>query len=216
MTLRNFLDDIRFGNVARLCVAVCGKNDFLENYEQGMYWELKAGNWDAGSASKATPIIPEDIMGAKVMEVDASPNLRAVYSNLGKLGQKSLDTTIVLVAAYGFDAKTYWSENRLNKPPVMMDENYGHEWAYHISQEKYEEIEEMDDYSMVATAVGYLPYIGLEAIKNYSEDDFENMAEDEEHICRLAQKIAMKISNLKEMLSLIELMQGISAYKKRM
>ena len=78
----------------------------------------------------------------------------------------------------------------------MMDENYGHEWAYHISQEKYEEIEEMDDYSMVATAVGYLPYIGLEAIKNYSEDDFENMAEDEEHICRLAQKIAMKISNL--------------------
>ena len=31
MTLREFLDEVTFGNAARLCVAVKGEDDFLDN-----------------------------------------------------------------------------------------------------------------------------------------------------------------------------------------
>ena len=62
MKLREFLDEVRFGNTARLCVAIKGDYDFLDNYEEGKYWELPAGNWEDGSNSEACPAIPEEIM----------------------------------------------------------------------------------------------------------------------------------------------------------
>ena len=62
MTLRNFLDEVRYGNTARLCVAIKGDYDFLDNYEEGKYWELPAGNWENGSKSEACPAIPKEIM----------------------------------------------------------------------------------------------------------------------------------------------------------
>ena len=67
MNLREFLDKVRFGNTARLCVAIKGDNDFLDNYEEGKYWELPAGNWDKGSESRAKSVnFPHLFRGACV------------------------------------------------------------------------------------------------------------------------------------------------------
>ena len=85
--------------------------------------------------------------------------------------------------------------------------------TYHISREKYEEICDMGDYRTVSTAVCCLPYIGIDTIKCYEEEDFAEMNEYEAEIYRMAQKIAPKIENLKEMLSLIQLFQEVNAFK---
>ena len=66
MKLREVLDEVRFGNTAQLCVAIMGDYDFLDNYEEGKYWRLPAGNWEDGSESKACPAIPEEIMESEV------------------------------------------------------------------------------------------------------------------------------------------------------
>ena len=71
----------------------------------------------------------------------------------------------------------------------------------------------MDNTRMVATAVSCLPYIGIDTIKCYEEEDFAEMNEFEARIYRLAQKIAPKIDNLQEMLSLIQLFQEVNAFK---
>lgn len=212
MKLREFLDEVRFGNTARLCVAIKGDNDFLDNYEEGKYWELPAGNWEDGSNSEACPVIPKEIMEAEVDEIDASPNLKTVYGELGGLCCKSLDTTVIMVDAGNFDADSYWTEDNLNEPVVDLDCQYGKEWAYHISREKFNEISNMGDFRTVANAVCCLPYIGIDAIECYEEEDFAEMNENEAAIYRMAQKIAPKIDNLKEMLSLIQLFHGINAF----
>ena len=213
MKLREFLDEVRFGNTARLCVAIKGDYDFLDNYEEGKYWELPAGNWEDGSNSEACPAIPEEIMEAEVDEIDASPNLQTVYRKLGSLYGNSLDTTVIMVNAWNFDADSYWTEDNLNEPAVELDCQCGNEWVYHISREKYEEIYKMGNIRVVSTAVCCLPYIGIDTIKCYEEEDFAEMNEYEAEIYRMAQKIAPKIDNLKEMLSLIQLFQEVNAFK---
>jgi len=213
MKLREFLDEVRFGNTARLCVAIKGDYDFLDNYEEGKYWELPAGNWEDGSESEACPAIPDEIMDAEVDEIDASPNLQTVYRKLGSLHGNSLDTTVIMVKAWDFDAETYWTEDKLNEPVADLDCVCGNEWVYHISREKYEEICDMGDYRTVSTALCCLPYIGIDTIKCYEEEDFAEMNEYEAEIYRMAQKIAPKIDNLKEMLSLIQLFQGVNAFR---
>ena len=213
MKLREFLDEVRFGNTARLCVAIKGDYDFLDNYEEGKYWELPAGNWEDGSESEACPAIPEEIMEAEVDEIDASPNLQTVYRKLGSLHGNSLDTTVIMVKAWDFDAEAYWTEDKLNEPVADLDCVCGNEWVYHISREKYREIYGMGDIRTVSTAVCCLPYIGIDAIKCYEEEDFAEMNEYEAEIYRMAQKIAPKIENLKEMLSLIQLFQEVNAFK---
>ena len=141
MKLREFLDEVRFGNAARLCVAIKGDYDILDNYEEGKYWELPAGNWEDGSASEACPAIPEEIMEAEVDEIDASPNLRTVYGKLGEHYGTSLDTTVIMVKAWNFDADNYWNEDNLNEVPVGCAEGYSSEWPYAISSDLWEEIE---------------------------------------------------------------------------
>ena len=128
MKLREVLDEVRFGNTAQLCVAIMGDYDFLDNYEEGKYWKLPAGNWEDGSESEACPAIPEEIMESEVIEIDASPNLRTVYGKLGEHYGSSLDTTVIMVRNWNFDSDSYWNEDNLNEIPAGSHEGYSHEW----------------------------------------------------------------------------------------
>lgn len=206
MKLREFLDEVRFGNTARLCVAIKGDYDFLDNYEEGKYWELPAGNWEDGSESEACPAIPEEIMEAEVDEIDASPNLRTVYGKLGEHYGTSLDTTVIMVNAWGFDADSYWTEDNMNEVPVVNHKDYSHEWPYAISSDLWEEIQDMEtDWETLSLAIYNIPFIGIKAIKGYSEEDFEAMDERSSEIIRLAQNIVMKVSGLNEVMALLQL-----------
>lgn len=216
MTLREFLDEVTFGNAARLCVAVKGEDDFLDNYEEGKYWELPAGNWENGSNSKACPVIPEKIMEAEVAEVDASPNLRYVYKHLGELYGHSLDTTVILVDAWDFDAESYWEENELNPIPVRCVEDYNTEWPYAISTDLWEEIQDMtDNCQLLSQAIYNIPLVGIQTITEYSEEDFEKMDAYSSQLMRLGQKIAMKVSRLDEVLALLQLTGTASTFNPK-
>lgn len=216
MTLREFLDEVTFGNAARLCVAVKGEDDFLDNYEEGKYWELPAGNWENGSNSKACPVIPEKIMEAEVAEVDASPNLRYVYKHLGELYGHSLDTTVILVDAWDFDAESYWEEKELNPIPVRCVEDYNTEWPYAISTDLWEEIQDMtDNCQLLSQAIYNIPLVGIQTITGYSEEDFEKMDAYSSQLMRLGQKIAMKVSRLDEVLALLQLTGTASTFNPK-
>ena len=210
------MDEVTFGNVARRCGAVRGEDDFLDNYEEGKYWELPAGNWENGSNSKACPVIPEEIMDAEVDEVNASPNLRYVYKNLGELYGHSLDTTVILVDAWDFDADNYWEENKLNTVPVRCAEDYGTEWPYAISVALWEEIQDMaDNCQILSQAIYNIPLVGLQTITGYSEEDFEKMDAYSSQLMRLGQKIAMKVSRLDEVLALLQLTGTASTFNPK-
>ena len=216
MTLREFLDEVTFGNAARLCVAVKGEDDFLDNYEEGKYWELPAGNWENGSNSKACPVIPEKIMEAEVAEVDASPNLRYVYKHLGELYGHSLDTTVILVDAWDYDAESYWEEKVLNPIPVRCVEDYNTEWPYAISTDLWEEIQDMtDNCQLLSQAIYNIPLVGIQTITGYSEEDFEKMDAYSSQLMRLGQKIAMKVSRLDEVLALLQLTGTASTFNPK-
>lgn len=223
MILRDLLDEVRFGNTSHLCVAIHGDDNFLANYDAGKYWELTCGNWHEGSSSEAAPTIPEVIMNSEVLEVDASPNLRDIYFNLGKLYGKSSDTTVILVEAPDesvFDAEAYWSENDKNWPTVPMNEDCFHEWAYNITKSKWDEILAMeDDNYKLSMAVGNIPYIGIDTLKKYPDEDIEALAKENPSnadILRLARDIARKISNLAEMAALLHLQGFDSAFKNHL
>ena len=216
MTLREFFNEVNFGNAARLCVAVKGEDGFLDNYEEGKYWELPAGNWENGSNSKACPVIPDEIMEAEVAEVDATPNLRYVYKHLGELYGHSLDTTVILVDAWDFDAESYWEENELNPIPVRCVEEYNTEWPYAISTDLWEEIQDMEsDWEKLNLAIYNIPFVGINTIKNYSEKDFEDMDASSSEVLRLAQQIAMKVSGLNEVLALLQLTETGTTFNSR-
>ena len=216
MKLREFLDEVRFGNTARLCVAIKGDYDFLDNYEEGKYWELQAGNWEDGSESEACPAIPEEIMESEVIEIAASPNLRTVYGKLGEHYGSSLDTTVIMVRNWNFDSDSYWNEDNLNEIPAGSHEGYSHEWPYAISSDLWEEIQEMErDWQTLSLAIYNIPFIGIKAIMNYSEEDFENMDARSSEVLRLAQKIAMKVSGLNEVMALLQLTETGSAFNIR-
>ena len=216
MTLREFLDEVTFGNAARLCVAVKGEDDFLDNYEEGKYWELPAGNWEDGSESEACPAIPEEIMEAEVDEIDASPNLRTVYGKLGEHYGTSLDTTVIMVKAWNFDADNYWNEDNLNEVPVGCAEGYSSEWPYAISTDLWEEIQAMErDWQKLNLAIYNIPFVGINTIKNYSEEDFDDMDDRSSEILRLAQKIVMKLSGLNEVMALLQLNETGTAFSTR-
>lgn len=216
MKLREFLDEVRFGNTAQLCVAIMGDYDFLDNYEEGKYWKLPAGNWEDGSESEACPAIPEEIMESEVIEIDASPNLRTVYGKLGEHYGSSLDTTVIMVRNWNFDSDSYWNEDNLNEIPAGSHEGYSHEWPYAISSDLWEEIQEMErDWQTLSLAIYNIPFIGIKAIMNYSEEDFESMDARSSEVLRLAQKIAMKVSGLNEVMALLQLTETGSAFNIR-
>lgn len=210
MILRDFLDEVRFGNVSRLCVAEYGNSGFLDNYDAGKYWELTCGNWENGSESEASPEIPEAIMEAEVREVCASPNLDAIYANLGNLGSDSRDTAVILVdACYSTDS--YWTEDNMNPHPIS------DEWSYNISEAVWDEINDMEyNWGKLTYAIGNIPYYGIDNLKSLTEEDFKNCNPNDEEILRLSQKIASKISTIKELASLLELAGFGNAFNSRL
>lgn len=55
----------------------------------------------------------------------------------------------------------------------------------------------------------------LFCIKNYSEEDFEDMDARSSEVLRLAQKIAMKVSDLNEVLALLQLTEVGTTFSTR-
>ena len=61
-------------------------------------------------------------------------------------------------------------------------------------------------------AIASIPYFGLNQVKEYDEEDFAEMDEDDETILRLAQRIAQKIQQLSELCALLQLTGSFSAF----
>ena len=136
MILRDFLDEVKFGAVGKLCIAICGEEWFLDNFEQGMYWELPAGNWDKGSESTTNPLIPEEVLFARVIDVECKQNIPQIYEKLGNLSGDNHQYTVIVVAKpYDFNADEYWTEENLNNPITAED------WPYNISKELWYEVQ---------------------------------------------------------------------------
>ena len=113
MTLRDYLDEVRFGAVGHLCIAISGEDDYLENFEEGKYWELPAGNWEKGSKSTTKPLIPEGVLCAHVMQIECAPNVPKMYAKLGNIGSENYNYTVIVVAEpYDFDAEEYWTKEK--------------------------------------------------------------------------------------------------------
>lgn len=210
MTLYEFLDDVRCGNVGRLCVAICGEDDYLDNFREGMYWELDEGNWERGSLSPATPDLPEEIMEAEVTQVECHPNVTELYAYLNNLNYVNRHFTVVLVEEpEGFNADEYWTEENLQEPISRV------EWPYTINKEFWYDLQEMGPswmaFKMAVGAVGNSGYLTL---RDYTEEDFEEMEPLQEQVYRLAQKISWRVKGIDEVMALLQLTEMGSAFRK--
>lgn len=209
MTLREFLDQVRFGAVGSLCIAICGEEEYLDNFEDGQYWELECGNWHDGSKSPTTPELPEELMDARVTQVECRSNPQHFYANIDRLGNDNHHYTVIMIEApYGFDAEKYWTEDNMHESVFCP-------WHYAISEKKWKEIQRMDsNWRLVSMAIASIPYFGLNQICEYEEEDFAEMDADDETILRLAQRIAQKIQHLNELCALLQLTGSFSAFLK--
>ena len=71
------------------------------------------------------------------------------------------------------------------------------------------------DWQKLNLAIYNIPFVGISTIKNYSEEDFDDMDDRSSEILRLAQKIAMKVSGLNEVLALLQLTGTGSTFNSR-
>lgn len=210
MTLYEFLDDVRCGNVGRLCVAICGEDDYLDNFQTGMYWELDEGNWHAGSASPATPDIPDEILEAEVTQVECHPNVPDIYAHLNDLNYNNWHYTIVLVEEpEDFDAEEYWTEENLQEPisPV--------EWPYAINREFWHDLQELEpDWTIFTVAIRIVGEVGFWSLRNYTDEQFEEMPSLDARVYRLAQKISWRVKSIDEVMAMLQLTRMGSAFRK--
>ena len=70
------------------------------------------------------------------------------------------------------------------------------------------------DWQTLSLAIYNIPFIGINAIKGYSEEDFEDMDERSSKVLRLAQNIAMKVSGLNEVMALLQLTKTGTPFKR--
>lgn len=212
MTLREVLDEVRFGNVGRLCIAVCGKYDFLEHFKKGQYWELECGNWHEGSRSQTTPEMPEEFMDAEVTQIECETNVADIYFNLGKLRKDNWNYTVVLVEEPdGYDAEKYWSEDNQWAPIVPI------EWPYAIDRNLWYEIQKMDsNWFFIKMAIGTIGNIGFLTIREYTDEDFEEMSPLDAQVYRLAKQISLKINGVSEVMAMLQLAEMGSAFQKNL
>lgn len=227
MILRDFLDEVKFGAVGRLCIAICGEECYLDNFEQGMYWKLPAGNWDKGSESTTNPLIPEEVLFARVIDVECTPNIPNIYEKLGNLSGNNHQYTVIVVAnPYDFNADEYWTEENLNNPIAYVD------WPYNISKELWHEVQKAvpnAGYRMLA--LGNLLHIGINTAKNLTDEQINGRRIDEsklgenefvavrpDEVLSATRAIAQKLAgcNLNEIMALYELECMGSAFNKKL
>lgn len=227
MTLRDFLDEAKFGAAGHLCIAICGEDDYLDNFEQGMYWELPAGNWENGSESTTKPLMPEEILFARVIEVECAPDVPKMYEKVGRFGSENYHHTVIVVAEpYDFDAEAYWTEDKLHKPI-----SYG-DWPYNISRELWYEIQAaVPNVGYRMMALNNLLHIGINTSKNLTDEEIERHRIDDsqlgenqfitvrpDEILRATRTIAQKLDgcDLHAIMALYELEDMGYAFNKRM
>lgn len=210
MTLYEFLDDVRCGNVGRLCVAICGEDDYLDNFREGMYWELDEGNWHAGSASPATPDLPDEILEAEVTQVECHPNVSAIYAHLDDLNYDNWHYTVVLVEEpEDFDAEEYWTEENLQEPVRHV------EWPYAINREFWYDLQELEPNWMIfKMAVGTVGNVGYLTLRNYTEKHFEEMEPLQAQVYRLARKISRRVDSIHEVMAMLMLTEMGSPFRR--
>lgn len=206
MTLREFLDNVRFGAAGTLCVAICGEEEYLDNFEAGMYWKLEAGNWHEGSESPANPEIPEEIMEAEVTQVETAPDISQMFANLSWNISNSYHFTVVLVEEPSdFDAEKYWSDKNWGRPVTRAM------WPYSISEERWDELSECPDFE---NALIKIIDAGILLLRGYTEEDFAEMDAKQAEANRNAQKLACKISSYNDLMVAMN-MEGLGTlYKK--
>ena len=85
-----------------------------------------------------------------------------------------------------------------------------------ISTDLWEEIQDMErDWQKLNLAIYNIPFVGINTIKNYSEEDFDDMDARSSEVLRLAQKIAMKVSGLNEVMALLQLTETGTTFSTR-
>ena len=192
MTLRDFLDEVRFGT-GTLCVAICGEEEYLDNFESGMYWMLEAGNWHEGSESSACPEIPEELMEAEVTQVETAPNISQLFRNQGNDMYNSYNYTVVLVEEpCDFDAEEYWSGKKWSRPITKTD------WTFSISEERWNELcEACPD---CGDALRTIVNTSIRMFRDYTEEDFAKMDDAKAQANRYAQMLARKIDSYDDLM----------------
>ena len=214
MTLYEFLDDVRCGNVGRLCVAICREVDFLgdylENFRKGQYWELKESNWHAGSASPATPDLPEEILEAEVTQVECAPNIPEIYAHIDGLTHNNWNYTIVLVEEpEDFNAEEYWTEDKLHEP-ISRDV-----WLHAINKEKWYDIQNLEPNWMIfRMAVGIVGSVGYLSLRDYTDEQFAEMSPMNAQVYRLAKKISWRVKGIDEVMAMLQLTEMGSAFRR--
>ena len=193
MTLREFLDEVRFGAAGTLCVAICGEEEYLDNFEAGMYWHLSAGNWHEGSESPAKPEIPEEIMEAEVTQVETAPDVARLFYNLSYSMCNSYHFTVVLVEEPAdFDSEEYWLGKIHGRPITKSD------WVLSINEERWDELYESCPDSQMALKT--ILNSSIKMFREYTEEDFSKMDAAQAQAYRKAQKLAQKIVTYDDLL----------------
>ena len=210
MTLREFLDEVRCGNVGHMCVAICGEDYFFDNFQEGMYWKFDDSNWHAGSASPSTPDLPEEILEAEVTQVECQPNASEMYANLDDLNHNNWNFTIVLVEEpEDFDAEEYWSEKNKNEPVAHI------EWPYAINEEFWHDLQKLEPNWMIfKMAVGAVGNSGYLTLRDYTDEQFEEMSPLMAQVYRLAKKISLRVKGIDEVMAMLRLTEMGSAFRK--
>lgn len=207
MILRDFLDEVRFGAAGTLCVAIRGEEEYLDNFEAGMYWRLDAGNWHAGSESPASPEIPEDIMDAEVTQVESAPDVFGLFYNLSYSMCNSYDYTVVLVQKPAdFDSEEYWSGKKWGHPVTKAD------WIFSVDEERWDELRKScpDFENALKTIIN----TSIAMFQDYTEEDFAIMDDAQEQACRNAQKLARKITSYNDLMISIYMESLGELYKR--
>lgn len=210
MTLREFLDEVRCGNVGRMCVAICGEDYFFDNFQEGMYWEFEDSNWHAGSASSSTPDLPEEILEAEVTQVECQPNVPEIFANLERLNHNNWNFTIVLVEEpEDFDAEEYWTEENLQEPIADV------EWPYAINREFWYDLQKLEpNWVEFKVAVALVGSVGYLTLRDYTDEQFEEMSSLDAQVYRLAKKISLRVKGVDEVMAMLQLTEMGSAFRK--
>ena len=212
MRLRDFLDEVKFGNPSSLCVAIIDEEgDCASKFLKGQYWHLYEGNYMDGCDCASEPAIPKSILDAYVEEVNNYPN----YWNLrklkgGNLNGESLDAVVILVECPDdFDEEEYWTPDTLNNA-------FEDIWPYNIRKDTYEEFKKKfkkTNYDLLRNALITIVFQGFVNYKNLTEEEIEASGSNAE-LFRLAHKITQIVDKPDDVLALLDIEGEVSEFSR--